>query len=440
MKRLPWFFGFWMQLVRCGLGGEDPTPLPVNTVVLGPAFINSLSGTMRTNAPALRAVAARSEAAAAGIAAVRTWEDPMLMVGGQFADAAMRADEGDLLYGAQQKLPLFGKPTRARRLAREELAVEQTNQEAAFQAYRRDLARALFRAAYAQRVAEVGVQDLEWLDAMVRTTEERYRVGDAPQTYLLRLQNERARRVDQLTTDRQRGLQELAVVDRLLGRDVATVWPRLELPPLAGEVRYTERLVGFALEQEPRLRVMRRQVRLAEAAVEVSRRMRYPDVAVGAEARNYSGTGEFRQAMLTVSITLPWLNDGKYRQDVRRETARRQAAELDAADYELQVRQEIRRLTFEIDAARREALLYGNEIAPRSEQALASAQASWMANRAQFLDVMEARRMLIEAKLMQARAVSEQYQALAELLLCCGLGDLDALEVADAGAGAASPR
>ena len=41
-------------------------------------------------------------------------------------------------------------------------------------------------------------------------------------------------------------------------------------------------------------------------------------------------------------------------------------------------------------------------------------------------DVLEARRMLIDAELMYARAVTEQYQKMSELVLCCGLGDLEA--------------
>jgi hypothetical protein len=37
--------------------------------------------------------------------------------------------------------------------------------------------------------------------------------------------------------------------------------------------------------------------------------------------------------------------------------------------------------------------------------------------------------MLLETRLMYARAVAEQYQMMSELVLCCGLGDLEALEM-----------
>jgi hypothetical protein len=43
--------------------------------------------------------------------------------------------------------------------------------------------------------------------------------------------------------------------------------------------------------------------------------------------------------------------------------------------------------------------------------------------------VLDARRMLLEGRLMHARAVAEQYQMLSELVLCCGLGDMEALQM-----------
>jgi outer membrane protein TolC len=424
----------FLAVVRLIRAEAPPPEAEALALELTPQFVNALAEEARTNNPALLAAGARTEAAAANVASVRGWEDPMVMLGGMFADSMMREEDGDLLYGVQQKLPLFGRPRAMRRMAERERAVMEADRDAMFQERRRDLAQALFRTAYLQRAADIGSEDLAWLASMVRTTEDRYRVGETPQTYLLRLQNEHARRADAFLTDQRRVVEALAGVNRLLGRPIDSAWPRLRLPPVADEVTYNERLVELALAQEPRLQTLREAVRVADAAVELSRRMRSPEVIAGVEARNYTGNGDFRQAMVTLSVSLPWLNGGKYGQDIRRETARRQAAELDVTDSEWRVREEVRRLTVGIDAARREALLYRDQIVPRSAQALDSAQASWIANRAMFLDVMESRRMLIEARLMYARAVSEQYQMLSELVLCCGLGDLEALVMIGASA------
>jgi outer membrane protein TolC len=163
------------------------------------------------------------------------------------------------------------------------------------------------------------------------------------------------------------------------------------------------------------------------------RRQRYPDLAVGAESRNYTGNGEFRQAMVTLSLSLPWGNRSRYNAAVQREQEKVKAAQQDAADFELGLRNEVHDLTVKIDAASREALLYRDEIIPRSQTALESAHSAWTTGRGTFRDLLDARRMLLDAQLMYARAVTEQYQMMSELVLCCGLGDFEALEMIGVG-------
>ena len=198
---------------------------------------------------------------------------------------------------------------------------------------------------------------------------------------------------------------------------------------MAGEVNFSPRLVGFAMQNEPKIRVMQQQVKQAEAMAERTRRDRWPDVSVGFDGRNYSGDGSFRQGMLVLSMNLPWGNSSHYRDDLRREQARVKAAEFDLADYQLSLHGEVHHLTIKINSARREALLYRDQIIPRTESALESARAAWQSGAASFRDVLDARRMLLEGRLMYVRAVTEQYQMMSELVLCCGLGELGALSM-----------
>jgi outer membrane protein TolC len=186
------------------------------------------------------------------------------------------------------------------------------------------------------------------------------------------------------------------------------------------------------LKNEPKLKLLREQIKQTEATVDLTRRQRMPEVSVGLEGRNYTGDASFRQGMLVFSMNLPWANGGKYRNEIRRDEAKLKAAEYDLGDYELSVRQDVHHLTVKIDAARREALLYRNEIIPRSESALESARSGWESNRAGFRDVLDARRMWLEGRVMHARAVAQQYELLSELVLCCGLGNLESLDMIDA--------
>jgi len=406
-------------------------PAPgTNVVPITPAFVNQLVEELRTNHPALSAAASRVRAASSTTNAVRLWDDPVLSFGGVTASqrGPTLSGEGDLVYGLEQKLPLFGKPRAARRVAEAEAESESARLGYQFQLLRRDLMKALFKAALADRAVEIAAQDLAWLDTMAATTEEQYRAGTATQVQLLRVQNERAKRADLLRTEGNRRDHERLTVNRFLNRKLDASLPRLGLPSAASPVPYSQHLVDRAAAFEPKLGVMRREIQRAEASVAATRKARLPDVSAGIEGRQYSGDGGFREGMFTLSLSLPWFNRGKYRSDVAREQARLTAAELDATDYQLSVNEEVHQLTVGLDAARREAILYHDEILPRSQQALASAHANWAANRGMFNDVMEARRMLLEAQLMHARAISEQHQLLADLALLCGVSDLTALQ------------
>jgi outer membrane protein TolC len=410
--------------------GSLPTPAPATNVIrLTPAYINELAEEMRGKSPALQAAWARTNAAAANVGTVRTWDDPMAHLGGMAARDDMRESEGDLMYGVEQKLTLFGKPDLARRVARAELSTETANAEYQFQVLRRELAKAMFRTALVDEVVVIGQQDLAWLETTTQTMEGKFRASEATLVEVLQLQNERAKQATQLETERDRLSHERVSLNRMLNRGLLSPWPTLELPALAGPVFYNQKLVDFAIKYEPKIEMLRRQIKQAEATVASTRRQRLPDISAGLEARNYTGDGSFRQGILLFSMNVPWVNAGKYRSQVRRDEAKLKAAELDLVDYELSVREEVHQLTVKIDAARREAVLYRDQIIPRSQSALESARSGWEANRSTFRDVLDARRMLLEGRLMHARAVAEQYQMLSELVLCCGLGDMEALQM-----------
>lgn len=416
------------------MSGAEPVVPPLrdtNAIVVTTALIAELADQARLSNAALRATAERTLAAGQELRGVRTWEDPMARFGGSvFSQRGMSpAEQGNLVYGVEQKLPLFGKAAAARRVAEAGQGTAQRNAEYQFQLTRLEIARGLFKAALADRTAEIGEEDLAWLDRMTAVAEERYRAGTASQVDVLRLQNERAKRANQLQSERNQRNAERALLNRQLGRAPDAHWPLLRLPDIAPAIPDDGRLTGLALRGEARLKVLRQEIRQAEAIALQTRKQRLPDVSAGIDGRQYSGDGGFREGMFSVSLNLPWFNDSKYTADRRRDEARLRATMLEAEDYEIMVMAEVRRLTLAIDAARREALLYRDENIPRAEQALAAAHASWLANRGMFNDIMEARRMVLEGRVMLTRATADQWLMMSELVLCCGLSDLNALDM-----------
>ena len=172
---------------------------------------------------------------------------------------------------------------------------------------------------------------------------------------------------------------------------------------------------------------MAREIQRAKAAAELTRKSRLPDVSLGVEGRQYGGDGQFRSGMFTLRLSLPWFNEGKYRKDYARDKEKQKTAEQEREDQVLLVREEMHHLSVEIDAARREALLYRNEISPRAAQALSSRLTDWEDGHGTLHDVLDARRASLDSELMFARATAEQNKMLAELLLWAGLENTDLL-------------
>ena len=146
-------------------------------VELTPAWINQLAQEMATTHPGMKAAYARTNAAAQNLASIRSWKDPMARLGGMLSKEEMRAEDGDLLYGIEQELPLFGKPRLARDVAHGELLTEQASTDYRFQILRRDLAILAFRTALTEEEVNIGQQDLTWLESLSR---RRWQAANSP--------------------------------------------------------------------------------------------------------------------------------------------------------------------------------------------------------------------------------------------------------------------
>src|SRR5260221_14642336 len=98
-----------------------------NAVVISTALINRLVAEARTNNPSLKAADSRVRSATLNAEGVRTWDDPMAMFGGSVysSQGFKPSEDGNLAYGVEQKLPLWGKPKLNRRVAEAETSMRE---------------------------------------------------------------------------------------------------------------------------------------------------------------------------------------------------------------------------------------------------------------------------------------------------------------------------
>ena len=410
------------------LRADEAAP-PQGQVEITPVLVDGLVLEAQGGNPGLQAAAARASAATEAVAAVRSWDDPTASFGlwAPTSHGFQSSQEGNLVYGLDERLPLYGRPGLARKVAAADAAHEQLSADYQTQKLRFDLEAALDALALADCEAEFARQDLEWLDATLGAVDHRYRVGQATQVDWLKIQTARAMAEDDLRTREQERDHSAFALNRLLNRDLHERWPRLGVPALKPRVFYTPGLVDAALAAEPGLRVLRQASISAQAEADLTRSERHPDVSVGVEARQYSGDGAFTEGMATVSFSVPWLNRGRYDSEWRRDQQRRRASDLAAQDQALSIREELHHHVVDLDAARRQALLYRDQLVPLTEQTLSSARAAWEHNLGPFQDILDAHRMLVADQLALERALTAQATLVAGISFLTGVRDAASL-------------
>ena len=419
---------FSLILLVCAHVGVAAQAATGPTVVT-PELISELSAEAETNNASLWAARSQIEAVEWNARSIPRWRDPEVMVGGMAADRMMREEDGDIFYGVEQMLPIFGKEKAARSAAQAEVPVAEAELDLRFQTLRKSIAQTLYQAALADELLALAQEDVLWIEALEKTVEQRYEAGRATQTEWLTVQNQRTKAAQLLNVARNDREVAYATLNRLLNRNLHSTWLAHRLPELFPPIYYSEKLLAYAMKFEPKLKRMAKEKESAEAMAALTRKERLPDLGVGVEASHYSRTGEGRSASVLLKMNLPWVNRDKYNAAIRRDEARVRELEYEIEDELYAVQVDVHHMISMIDNARREALVYRDEIIPRSERALASARASWEGGRDAFRDVLESRRMLLEARTMYLKALAEQYQGISELVLCCGIGDLEALEM-----------
>lgn len=403
---------------RPDLRAADPTPEPLN-----PATLQRWVATMATNHPSLKAAAARSLAARLNAEGTRRIADPQVQFAGTvYSPKGQEASQqGNLLYGVEQPLPLLGKEQAGRAVALRAAEVEEVRADTRFQELERDLTLALFEAALARKAVGLAEADQTWMTDLIRSLEAQLASGSISQVAVLRAQTELARRRYEVETLRSRETEALATVNRRLGQDPASTLPGFTLPPPAPPVTVTETLMARALETAPRRRVLEAERKEAGAVVEATRRSVRPDIALGVQGMQYTGDGDFRSGTFGVLVNLPLWNRSNYRKDLARDRQRLKSVEEEQIDAALAVREEIRRLGLQIAAARRGTELYADDILPRAEDARRTALAQWTSGQGNIRDVMESHRVLLETQAQLARATADQWTLIAELTYLCGL-------------------
>ncbi|HOW96443.1 MAG TPA: TolC family protein [Kiritimatiellia bacterium] len=389
-------------------GGERPDEQATLDAILQRAF--------RDN-PGLKAMRQKWAAADERVPQAKALDDPQLSY-------EYFLEQKDVRWQAAltQMIPLFGRRGwMAREASAEARAARHEYEAARLDLYDR-VSRAFYDYHLLGRSLAVMEEQYNLLADLENVIRSRYEAGSAGFPDLTKAQVEKDRTASELASMRdERGVLSdrlSALLDRPAGPPLP--WPAVE--PSASALLDEPALLAMIEDLNPELKAAQAMTDRARATQELARRRGRPDLMLGAGVMSMpsmEGGGSEYDASVMVGITLPWWR-GKNSAGRREAAAMAESARNEQADRFNELKTELRMAVFKVRDSERRIALFRDSLIPRTEEAYAVARQAFAAGRAEFMDVNDVQRMLLEFRLAHERALVERELALVEIGCCIG--------------------
>ena len=376
-----------------------------------PELIDRLIKEALATHPKVQAAKERSEAARAAIHTVRLWEDPQAGIGFMAARRTMRQDNGDTALSVEQMLPRPGLYKAEKRKAEAEYQAQQSVELLTANELALATAQATLELALADELIRLQAENNTWLETAERTAEERAKNPDASGTEALRLQSELAMRQQSLASAHRQRAQYARALNILLGRRTDVPWQALSLPQDLISLPSVATLQARMERWNPQLASMRHMADSAQAETEAAKERKKPVFSAGIQTSSYSGSGDLRSSQFMIKMTLPWFNSSAYGADIAKADKLQLAARRDLAAGQRELQAQLTALATEAENNRQMVETYNRDVLPKAEKAVETLQNAWISSKATLLDVLDARRALLDARQDQQRALAARHAA-----------------------------
>ena len=276
-------------------------------------------------------------------------------------------------------------------------------------------AKALFYEYYMASKAELIYNEtVDILRGFSKIAEAKYSVGNASQSDAIKAQVELSRTLNMLVTVTQEKETAKAMLNALMDRDTLSPLPApVELEPSHPGADY-EKLRTGALASNPGLKAYSLKISQAERRLSLSKADYLPDFMLLYRKRKAPGSEMNNTYDVSLGLTVPlWFSKQKAmvkEADADKEMAH---AEYRAARNELSA--SLREADIKARSSLRLVELYRGSVIPQAEEALKIAQSGYQAEKADFMDLLDAQRTLLDFRMDYYRYVVDYQTWLARV-------------------------
>jgi cobalt-zinc-cadmium efflux system outer membrane protein len=416
-----------LRLEAEAFAGADDASVPAGTPQLGEdAGLSDYLAYAALSNPGLEAAFNDWKAALERVPQARSLPDPRFTFVHYVEAVETRVGPQERSFALMQTFPWLGKLRNSGEIALKEAEAARQRYEAVKLRVFYQVTHAYYEYYYLSRTISVTEGDIGLVSGLEEVARTKYQVATVPYSALIKAQVELGKLEDALETLKDLRGPTTARLNKALGRPPDTYVPRPK-PMAIEEIAFSDdEIYADLIKNNPELLALGFMASKDEAAIGLASQGYFPDITLGATvvrtgdalspALEDSGKDP---VMASLSLNLPiWI--GKHRAAEREARARFQATAKRREDHENQLLSDLKLALFHFRSAERKMDLYGNSLVPKAEQALAASQRAFAADKADFFDLIEAQRTLLEFQLAHERALADRAQRLAEIEMLIG--------------------
>ena len=377
------------------------------------------------NNPGLEAAFYRWKAALEKVPQVTSLPDPRFNYGYFIREVETRVGPQEQKIGIAQSFPWFGKLKLRGERAGEAAIVAREQYEGTKVDLFYKVKEAYYELYYLSKAISITKENMSLLKHLESVAQARFRAG-SDVTGVVKAQVEYGKLEDRLLSLADLKTPIVAKLNAAMNRSVdeEIPWPNSFT---TSDVNFTDQEVMAILdESNPELLALAAKVSEEKKSLALAKKEFWPDVTLGVD---YIGTGDARMAgvsdsgkdavmvMGSINIPLWW---GKYRAGVREAEARRDGAIQSLENKENVLESDLKMSLFKFHDAQRKISLFGNTLTPLAKNSLEVAEQAYETGKADFLQLIDAQRLLLDIQLSHQRALTDREQRLAEIEMLIG--------------------
>lgn len=379
------------------------------------------------NNPGLKAAYEKWQAALEKVDPARTLPDPKMTFSKYIEEVETRVGAQKYSIGINQTFPWFGTLDLKGKAALETANAEKARYDARKLMLISKIKKLYYQYSYIAQSIRITQDNIRLVSNFEDVATAKYKGGSGLQNAVLKIQVELGKLYDRQTSLEDSVTPVVAKLNSTMNRASSATLPVPESIPDDKISMDKSELISLLKSDNPNLKVMDFITERDGYMIGIAEKNYYPDITLGF---NYISTEPRSDVIMpdngkdplvaSVSINLPlWRK--KYNSIKREAQAEQRTGIRTREEMENSLIADLEMAIFELRDADRKITLYRDTLLKKAEQNVSITQLAFTSDKATFLDLIDAQRVLLEFKLAEKKAMADYGMALAdiEMLTAC---------------------